>query len=550
MVERLISTGDDLTLPDWVVIDPGNLDVVTPVGSMLAAADAAGARSAIEAQPAGSYASAAQGARADTAVQLSEVGQAGGVAPLSEDGAVLDANGHTIAGSGWQVANDSLVAAIGRAEAAGGGEVLVPPGTHIVSSNIEYDRSLVRLVGRSQFTSVLKSNGVQRYIKPHGHLASEWGTHIKDITLDGIGIIFGETSADWGYGSTLENVQVRNSDVGVTYRYNCWATRILNCRIHNNTTGVKFDFVGVANNSGSNMVIDSTVVFNNTTGVEVVGTTADGTHLQLTDTDIENNSVGLSVSGGTTNVVNITSGHFELNRTAHLAITDAKVFINGCWMHGLSSVGGTRVANFDLAGAANVRLASGRLSSDPAMMVRSTASTAWLQISPAETHTFPLVGSLTEAPGGLAVAGSARCLLVPRGSLLGQQGSSVVNVPKTAYTPAAYLQSYALNGVLLEGDIQFPGPGASGDTLSFLVDPSGYGPSVPLPVPNGITLGHVRWIVKADYMSVSVSFNNGMIAKGTSTLTHEASASRRLLIRTAEAGAGGATLSDCNLTAI
>lgn len=50
MVERLISTGDDLNLPDWVVVDPDNLAAAAAVKALLAASDAAGARAGIAAE--------------------------------------------------------------------------------------------------------------------------------------------------------------------------------------------------------------------------------------------------------------------------------------------------------------------------------------------------------------------------------------------------------------------------------------------------------------------------------------------------------------------
>ncbi len=206
MVERLISTGDDLTIPDWVVVPVERIDATSAVESLLTAADAAGARDAIgAASPGQIYAQS----RGESVTQWGAVG--GG-------------------------ADDSSAIAAAVSEAgAGGGSVYFRPGVWLSDALTLPSRVLLdgdgaaTLKMRTAAPNFLQINGsrsgVRGMVLDADGKASNW---VVDIATDVTDSRILESEVTGAAGTTTTAL--------VRIRSGCHRTIIANSWLHGVTT--------------------------------------------------------------------------------------------------------------------------------------------------------------------------------------------------------------------------------------------------------------------------------------------------------------------------
>lgn len=161
--------------------------------------------------------------------------------------------------------------------------------------------------------------------------SANWRHEIRDITLDGIEVVYGATSTDYGNGVRMVACEIKNAYKGVEYRYNTWVGRLIDCEIHHCAYGVYFDFDTPTENAGAAMRIRGCDIFDCHTCVYVDSIVSDGYHLILEGTDLENSEIGLKAVDGGDGVIDMLGCHFELLRQYGLDVEGATVHIVGGW---------------------------------------------------------------------------------------------------------------------------------------------------------------------------------------------------------------------------
>jgi hypothetical protein len=144
-----------------------------------------------------------------------------------------------------------------------------------------------------------------------------WRHKISELRIDGIDVIYGNTSGDYGNGCAVVDCEVQNAYYGVLTRYNTWLHKIIACEIHNCCFGVYYDFAAPTSGAGAAMRLVASDVFNCYHAMHVEATTADGFHVIVEGSNLENNDhSGLFVnlgSDGAEGTIDLTDTHFELN---------------------------------------------------------------------------------------------------------------------------------------------------------------------------------------------------------------------------------------------
>lgn len=183
---------------------------------------------------------------------------------------------------------DALQAAADAAYAAGGRAYLELPDLVTLDGDVNVERN-VSIVGPGVGELGLANDGTMRYLNIIG---AEPAKHlIKDLTLTGVGVRYGNTSSDYGRSCSMQNVLIQGcSTQAVRYRHHSYLTRLDNVHLTGNAIGVKFDFGAAGSDSGANMVISNSVIDDGAELIVIDGMTADGCQIFIRDTDLEHST--------------------------------------------------------------------------------------------------------------------------------------------------------------------------------------------------------------------------------------------------------------------
>lgn len=211
--------------------------------------------------------------------------------------------------------------------------------------NIHRNTSLLSFHTR---TRIFTTNSSQVNIKVKGDSGS-WLQSIAGLTLDKVGILYGETSTDYGNGCVVKDCEIKNcTDKAILYRFNSWQTTVDNVKIHDNNYGVYFDFITAISNSGAAMKFSNVDIFNNIKGMYVNGVCTDGFNIQLNNTNIEHNDTGLETLQAGGGIISANNLHLELNRESHITLGGSYFHISNINMSDLGNATPTPVAEIIL----------------------------------------------------------------------------------------------------------------------------------------------------------------------------------------------------------
>ena len=201
--------------------------------------------------------------------------------------------------------------------------------------------------------------------------SNQWRHQISDITLDGIELIYGHTSDDYGQGASIIGCEIRNSYRGITTRWNTWLHKIIGCEIHDCAIGVHYDFdfnpIDPSSGAGAAMRVTATDIFDCYWGIFVDEITTDGYDIQLSQVNLEHcDHSGLRVRGGGDGVIQISDVHFELNNVYSIDAVGATIFVKGGWIF---AAGSTHTAIFKVGSGTRLYLSSMRLQWDSGKLV-------------------------------------------------------------------------------------------------------------------------------------------------------------------------------------
>lgn len=295
-----------------------------------------------------------------------------GSVPLDMKPPLYDVNNQIYVGA----APDALATAISNLN--GSGTIELPAyGTVSVVPGVDIDLPIgvkLRSTGGSG-RAIISGDGTQKInlTGSHASVDNYQGAMLDNLVLDGIGIVLGPGSSDHGYGSALNRLEIRNVDYGIIYRYNSFATAVLEAYVHNCTIGVLFDLGTAAAGSGATMNLLSSYIFGCETGVKVDGDTADGHSINIECCDIEHCSLYcLDYAPDGEGDCWLTDVHFELNDSP--PGTDTYIHAKGGNLHinsmGLFAYGTDHQRVFLLDGGTRVFLQSGRLQWETSKLVR------------------------------------------------------------------------------------------------------------------------------------------------------------------------------------
>lgn len=407
--------------------------------------------------------------------------------------------------------------------------VYFPPGDYRVSSNLNLPRG-VYVYGAGMNSSVIRGTGSLKLNIKGGSqgVGADWGgPQLRDMTLHGIGVIFGETSTDWGNGASLQNVEIRYTPVGLTLRYNTFGFRGTNLRIHQcSTAGILHDFAPVTAGSGSNISYIDCMVFNcGANGFSQNGVAIDGGHTSFVNTDIENCGVSYNIIDAAQTVFELTNGHYELNNTAYIRANSGLIWISGCWMFDLRESSTTKVALFDLSGTARVHVMSGRISwSTSSRLLRNTSSSTRALVIDTENVILPQVGMDITVPGDPATSDSTNGLAMKPGR--SRSSDTQVSVP-TAGVPVRVLSTHPFDRTTYECSWATVLSGTTtGVNMLIHVRPATGGVTFTVPMQSGATLVKVNLKMSLTEAVVEANFNNGHTFVGRSPLTHTPASTR------------------------
>lgn len=408
--------------------------------------------------------------------------------------------------------------------------VYFPPGEYRVSSNLNLPRG-VYVYGAGMNSSVIRGTGSLKLNIKGGSqgVGADWGgPQLRDMTLHGIGVVFGETSTDWGNGASLQNVEIRYTPVGLTLRYNTFGFRGTNLRIHQcSTAGILHDFAPVTAGSGSNISYIDCMVFNCVgDGFKQNGYAVDGCHVSFVDTNIEHCGVSYNIqdSGDSGCVFEITNGHFEGNNTAYIKANSGRIWISGCWMYPLASSSGTKVAFFDLSDGTQVRVMSGRVawnSTNP--IARLTGTTTDLLVVDTADVITPQIGMDANAPGTPVTAGSTGGLRLKSGTV--RNPNAIVTVPAATNTRVVSSHPNDSSSYKIEYNVTLSGV-TSGNSFTTYIRSATGGATFTKSMASGVTRARVRLIFEPTYASIEVIFSDGTVYLDASALTHTTSSVR------------------------
>ena len=180
--------------------------------------------------------------------------------------------------------------------------------------------------------SIIQGVGGARILRLTGAPATQRGGRIENLVFDNVALLLGDTTADYGVGSTLKGLEIKNVvGYALTYRNNSYLTVADDVMIHDCTNGILFDF-GSALSSGAAMVVRGSKIFNVASAVIVSGNTADGHDIWIESTDLEHTTVaGLNVIASGEGRIQLRDVHFELNTGYHVINDGSHVFLDGFW---------------------------------------------------------------------------------------------------------------------------------------------------------------------------------------------------------------------------
>ena len=407
--------------------------------------------------------------------------------------------------TGDGVTNDGpgLQAAFNAASGLGSA-VSIPPGNYFTNQDLSLPHGVPVVGGGASKTRIF--GNVQRRLKITGD-STRWVTVISGLRLELVGILFGETTSDFGRGTTLRDMEIHSSDVGVEYRNHCWLTRIENCRIWGCVRGVYNNFTGVID-SGASMVIASTVIFNNTgAGFEQASTAADGWHVHITDTDIEHCQTSVKLRSVGDGTLDVTNGHYELNVDSYIDADSGTINVNGGWMFGQQA---TSVAHFVLSGTARCYLNSGRVAWDSTFKLAKVTGTAQLLVNPNQLRWNRPWGLVDGGFDGDPFAtGSARGVALPAGFTVGSKrdpgtlapGATTIVIQKlSAYDENTYEANLAANVTAV---------GTAPNRVVIYWNPGGATASI-VDLPNVVGVAQLRIVYRYDRARVYWTYSNGV----------------------------------------
>ena len=270
--------------------------------------------------------------------------------------------------------------ALNAASVSGVGYVFLGSGKFIVNDNIYLGNAREFGGAGVDKTIIYLNNGASVIV---GTLPGEAfkGTVLRDMHIEAtqirqsghIGVILGtETTNPSGtvtdqdriaFNSKLINVNVRFFDIGIKIEGNYWGSKIRDCTVYENNTGIYYDLDGYSN-AGSNIILSNSVISNNIDyGIYAIGTTTDGVYIDIFGVDSEHNGIDYffkKVTSGEMNV-GLYGCHSELPDSSYLVADSVFVYVFGSHFTGLSGVSGDTLTGVILRNSSNVQFFGGRV---------------------------------------------------------------------------------------------------------------------------------------------------------------------------------------------
>lgn len=344
---------------------------------------------------------------------------------------------------------DDTIALQSAISALSDGGIININSAYLISSDIDLPR-IIRLVGKTTETSRIVSN-TNNVINITGSVSFTVtkdtrtlnSSVIEKIYFFNVGIVYGETSSDFGQGSILRDCNIVGPDIGIQYTNNSWNTLIDSTFIRNCSTGVLFDYKNGVN-SGARQIVSNSVISNNTNGIKISGSTqsGDGADIHLSNIDFERNDYSILVEDDATYpasgvIINAQNMHFELDNISHISNDGSSIFINNIWSFGNSAaVGSTWVAHFECSDGV-IDISSGRIgySSSGGKLVKIT-NTGKILLNQENCVITTTYGNQSAVYNTSSTLG----LSYPTGSTFNIDDSdvAVTNTPATILTYGAY----------------------------------------------------------------------------------------------------------------
>lgn len=262
---------------------------------------------------------------------------------------------------------DALQIAINNLQGAGTIE-LGANETATIAADLDLPVGVTLRGNNGSTKSIIKGTGTE-LLNVTGAPTTQRGALIENISFDGVALVLGPTSADYGVGSTIRSIEIKNvSGDALIYRYHSYITLLSDALIHDCTRGVKFDFAAAGSDAGARMNLTNCAIFNVETCVWVDGNTSDGHDIKITDSDLEHATLSaikyFPNSEGSLFLQNV---HFEQNDIYFIDQKGGAIFCDGIWA---LPDGTTHTAFARIDGDGRLYLTKGRLQWEASKLVQ------------------------------------------------------------------------------------------------------------------------------------------------------------------------------------
>jgi hypothetical protein len=267
------------------------------------------------------------------------------------------------------------------------GKSFTLPGALVLNGNFRITRDIrlqkiVDLIGVSAQASQITGPAGGVYIYVTGQSPNLLSVY-RNIKFVNVSIRYGFTTADYGVGATIDSCEFDESGMGgfgtggmptaIEWKNNSWNTSINACSVRGcSDAAVRYALGATGGNSGSNLKITNTVIWDSVVGVMFDGNSLDGINAMLEADNIEHCDTAMKVVNGGDGLISVSDSHFELNRKFHVDSNGRTVVnLNNCWMGDNSAYPGF---NFFSVGNANILVQGGRIMYRPENLAISTGT--------------------------------------------------------------------------------------------------------------------------------------------------------------------------------
>ncbi|MGY1609570.1 hypothetical protein [Geodermatophilus sp. SYSU D00700] len=393
--------------------------------------------------------------------------------------------------------------------AEGAPAVLALRGDFFISNDLEMPHGSKLIGYGARLICRGFENGREQALRVRGS-SSSWTTTVEGLDLIGVRLVFGESELDFANGVTVRNCSISHVATGITFRYNCWVTRVENCRIHTCWTGIKNDFRAVEQNSGAAMVVSGSVVFNcGGPAFWQDGSSKDGWHVSFVGTDLEHCETSVRLTDVGDGLLDIVGGHFELNRTSYIEADSGSIRITSLWMFELDPVSTTRIAHFVLGGSSDCHVASGRVAWAPTTSPLFRLTGACRLVIDPEAVSAPLIGLVGADhpyPANPSSPSGTRGVLFPTGQWRPATFERTIAVGTEAVS-LFYLPAFDVNSYMLQFALRITAV-SDNNLLRLYVNPGGQ-TNTDLTLPSAVGTSIVTLRISSGLLLVDLRHDNG-----------------------------------------